>query len=364
MMYWSLLPIWLLDVTGCLIMIVLSCVCLGVAQRIFHRDPENGLSAYLVWFCVAIFAFSLSRSLGHIIKHILFFSGHSELWKSLSPVSGSINTMTFVVIGAITLFFNRMEIIIRKMSQDKEKIEKTGCELLTLNRDMEKIVSERTRAEMALRIAHEVRNPVTIIGGLIRRLQRKPAREKKEQDKLENILRQTQKLEALLSRFEDLLVEKSEHFTRVDLSLLLNEAIELVSPEAEEKKIEILYTPMPVQQAVQIDARLIKVAIVHLLRNAIEASGEGTMVRISTSMHNSWFALKIQDNGNGIPPDLLPQIFEPFHTSGEIKSGLGLPYIRQIIREHKGTVDIDSEVGSGTTVTVRIPVLLGELVRK
>jgi len=130
-MYWSLLPIWLLDVSGSLIMIIMSSLCLGLAREIYHRDPEDAMNAYLLWFCIAIFAFSLSRSLGHIIKHILYFAGLQYWWQRLSPFSGSINTMTFVVIGAITLFFNRMEIIIHRMARDKKKIQKTSSELLT-----------------------------------------------------------------------------------------------------------------------------------------------------------------------------------------------------------------------------------------
>ncbi|MGQ9499640.1 MAG: hypothetical protein ACUVQ6_04670 [Dissulfurimicrobium sp.] len=68
------------------------------------------------------------------------------------------------------MFFDKIQIIIEKMSQDRTKIEKTSKELLRLNLEMERIVSERTRAEMALRIAHEARNPVMIIGGLIQKI--------------------------------------------------------------------------------------------------------------------------------------------------------------------------------------------------
>ncbi|MDW7772373.1 MAG: HAMP domain-containing sensor histidine kinase [Desulfobulbaceae bacterium] len=361
MMYWSLSPLWFIDVVGSLSMITVSFLCLRLAGKVFYRDVENAMSAYLFWFCMAIFAFSVSRSLGHIIKHIMFFSGHGDLWKDLAPLSGSINTMTFLVIGAITLFFNRMQIIIHKMTLDREKIEKTGCALLNLNRDMENIVSERTRAEMALRIAHEIRNPVTIIGGLVRRLQKKGSQDAKEQDKMGNILEQTQKLEALLSRFEDLLLARKEHFIREDVVRLVNDAKDLIMSEAEEKKVKILYIPAIGEQIVETDASLIKVVIVHLLRNAIDACGAGDSVMIMTRMHSCWFELVIEDSGKGIPPEVLPYIFEPMYTSGEIKTGLGLPYIKQIIKEHKGTISIESEEGKGTRVTVRIPVLLGEL---
>ena len=90
-MYWPLFPVWLIDIFGSLIMIALSVLCLGVAREIIHRDPDNALSTYLFWFCVAIFAFSVSRSLGHIIKHVLYFAGLGPWWQHLAPISGSIN---------------------------------------------------------------------------------------------------------------------------------------------------------------------------------------------------------------------------------------------------------------------------------
>jgi signal transduction histidine kinase len=270
--------------------------------------------------------------------------------------------MTFVVIGAITLFFSRIDTIIQRMAKDKERIEKTSSELLRLNKDMEDIVSERTWAEMALRIAHEVRNPVTIIGGLIRRLQKKVSRDKKEQEKLENVLVQTEKLESLISRFEGLVSEKKKHFVQENLCELIQEAREIVLSDAEEKGVEIVYTPETRELSIQTDARLIKVVIVHLLRNAIEACNAGASVEVKVSMHDSWLELIIQDTGKGIPPDVLPHIFEPFYTDGEIKTGLGLPYIQQIIKQHRGTLRIESKEGEGTQVTIRVPALLGELV--
>ncbi|MCF6239674.1 MAG: HAMP domain-containing histidine kinase [Candidatus Marinimicrobia bacterium] len=361
-MYWSLFPIWLLDVSGSLIMIVMSFLCLGLAREIFHRDPEDALSAYLLWFCFAIFAFSLSRSLGHIIKHVLYFADLEYWWQSLSPFSGSINSITFVVIGAITLFFNRMEIIIHRVARDKEKIEKTSSELLKLNRDMEDIVSERTWAEMALRIAHEVRNPVTIIGGLVRRLQKKVPKDIKEQVKLENVLVQIEKLESLILHFEGLVSEKKKHFTTENLCELIQEAREIVLSDAAEKGVAIIYTPEARELSMQTDARLIKVVIVHLLRNAIAACNAGASVDVKVCMHDSWLELTIRDTGKGIPPDVLPYIFEPFYTNGEIKTGLGLPYIQQIIKQHRGILRIESKVGAGTQVTIRVPALLGELI--
>ena len=178
---------------------------------------------------------------------------------------------------------------------------------------------------------------------------------------MESVLVQTQKLELLLSSFEKLVSVKTEHFLKEDVAKLVSEATELVKTEAEERNVEILYAPAIKELSIPHDARLIKVVIVHLLRNAINAYESGGTVQISTSTHHNWFELIIQDSGQGILPEKLQHIFEPFISKGEIKTGLGLPYIKQIINEHTGTIDIESQQGQGTRVTVRIPILLGEL---
>ena len=76
---------------------------------------------------------------------------------------------------------------------------------------------------------------------------------------------------------------------------------------------------------------------------------------------DSCFELIIQDTGRGIPQDVLSHIFEPFYVSGEIKTGLGLPYIRQIIEEHRGEIRISSGHPEGTTVEILLPTHIAEL---
>jgi len=88
---------------------------------------------------------------------------------------------------------------------------------------------------------------------------------------------------------------------------------------------------------------------------AIEYKGE---IRITTRADNGHVEIRISDTGKGIPPDVLPKIFDPFFTTKEVGkgTGLGLNMAYNIIQRHKGTIDVESEVGKGTTFTIRIPV--------
>jgi len=358
-MLWSFQPVWLVDVSGSIIMIVLSTLSLLIARSIAREHPNHALSTYLLWFCIAIFAFSISRSLGHIVKHILYFTNQQSLWGTIAPFSGSINTATFIVIGSVTLFFNRMNSIINEMTENKEKIEEMGYDLLGLNREMEKIVSERTIAEMALKIAHEVRNPVIVIGGLIRRIQKELSLKEKENEKFDSILEETRKMESMVSHFEELSNRVQKRYTKEDVDRIVEEAIRIVEIDAEEKQVHIQLKKQPGDYSIHVDESLLKVAVVYVLRNAIEACIQGKNVLATLRPKGGWIELEIVDSGKGIPQSHLDHIFEPF-VDGEVKTGLTLPYVKQIVEQHHGLIEINSIPEKGTSVRIRIPALFGE----
>ena len=81
---------------------------------------------------------------------------------------------------------------------------------------------------------------------------------------------------------------------------------------------------------------------------------------MSTGADTAHTTLVIEDSGRGMPPEVLNRIFEPYFTTKVGGTGLGMVFVRQIIDEHRGTIDLASEVGRGTTVTIRLPVRFGE----
>ncbi|MBM4040054.1 MAG: sensor histidine kinase, partial [Planctomycetes bacterium] len=96
------------------------------------------------------------------------------------------------------------------------------------------------------------------------------------------------------------------------------------------------------------------------LKNAVEAMGPGGRLRVKTRQENGAVEIHVSDTGPGIPPAELDRVFEPFYTTKESGSGLGLPLSHQIIEKHRGTLTCQSLVGVGTTFTVRLPARAGE----
>jgi len=357
----SMLPVRLLDIGGALALIILAGLCLNHAYALARTDRESPLAIFLLWFCGAIFALSLSRSSGHILEHLLTLSGKKDLWLFLAPLNGSINSLTLIVIAAVTLFFNRIETIMERMVRDREKIEKNSQDLFRLNKEIEAVITERTKAALALRIAHEVRNPVTIIGGMVRRLLNAYPTEEEGRLKLIHILDQARRLENLVSKFESVRPEAKEIFAPLDLNPIVAEAVELLREEARAREISLVpdlsHTPLFFHG----NSSLIKIALAHLLRNAVNACGKNNRVLIATEMTSAGCQIRISDDGPGISQEMLEVIFDPYLHLNRQSTGLGLPYVRQIINEHMGTVTITSEQGKGATILIVLPTHLGEL---
>ncbi|MBW2410220.1 MAG: PAS domain S-box protein [Deltaproteobacteria bacterium] len=138
------LPIWIIDMVGSVLMIIFSFLCLNVVRSLRNRDPENVIWTYLFWVCLGLTGFAVSRSAGHILKQILVLSGHESIWSSIRPFSGAINSLMFVFVASVTLFFERTWRIYRQITKDKQTLQNVRDELVFLNKNLEHVVAERT----------------------------------------------------------------------------------------------------------------------------------------------------------------------------------------------------------------------------
>ncbi len=114
------------------------------------------------------------------------------------------------------------------------------------------------------------------------------------------------------------------------------------------------------------DAARLKQALWNLLNNALEASAGTGRIRITLTADydNQMAVLKVQDFGCGVPPEMTDRIFEPFTTTKDRGTGLGLSMVLSVVREHNGTIEMESPPGSGTTFTVRLPLADAETTKE
>ncbi len=146
----SMLPVYLVDLLGAICMIFLSTLAFNYALRLTRLEPKNVLWSYLFWLCMTLVAFSLSRSIGHVLHFV--WSGQPHLLVDLTAFSGGFNSLAFVAAGMLTLYYNTMHAVIEKVALDAEELNSLNENLLAaqeslhiFNHTLEVRVAERTK---------------------------------------------------------------------------------------------------------------------------------------------------------------------------------------------------------------------------
>jgi two-component system, sporulation sensor kinase C len=208
-------------------------------------------------------------------------------------------------------------------------------------------------AQMSAAIAHEVRNPLTSISGFVQLL-----KENKHlsDEYIEVIYSEIDRINLVLS--EMLLLAKPEvvSFKRIDLTQTLGNVFALISSEANMKSIQLTLQPSPHPIWIYGEENRLKQVFINIIKNAIEAMETGGRIKVYLDEQKDFVSIFVKDNGPGIPKEILGMIGQPFYTSKEKGTGLGLTICFKIIENHKGKIHISSEAGQGTTFEVILPV--------
>ncbi len=233
-------------------------------------------------------------------------------------------------------------------------------------REQRLIRSERLAAvgKIAAQITHEVRNPLSSIGlnaemleEEVANLQGPPARIQESIQLARAIVKEVDRLTDITEdylRFARLPRPKLE---REDLRQIVASLLSFLRGELESRGIAVEQVAPADLPAVAADEHQLRQALLNLLRNAGEAmAGGGHLTLTMAALGEQLIELRITDSGQGIAPEHLAKIFDPFFSTKEHGTGLGLALTQQIVVEHGGTIEVKSELGHGTTFTVRLPV--------
>lgn len=240
-----------------------------------------------------------------------------------------------------------------------ENHRKEHAELLEIQEKLVNAEKLMTLGDMAAILAHEVKNPVISIGAYANRVRKllddDPSSCVEYMDHIAGEVRRVEKIMNGVIRFlRDNVVELDVG----DANVILEEAMAVFAREAREQGVHVvkdLYEdPLPVL----VDREQLKIAFDNLISNAIQSMartpGRHTLKLFTTRTENT-VVVKISDTGGGIDPDVLGYIFNPFFTTKERGTGLGLPITNSIVMRHKGMIDVDNAVGTGVTFTIRLP---------
>ncbi|MBI5888293.1 MAG: hypothetical protein HZB82_06235 [Deltaproteobacteria bacterium] len=209
--------------------------------------------------------------------------------------------------------------------------------------------------DMAASIAHEIKNPLVSLGGFALRLRSKLGADSPHMPYVEMMLAEVAKIEKTMNGALRHLKDSLLELTRSDLNWILEEAAAVFEDDFKGCGIEVIKEfhngPMPVD----VDMEQLKIAFDNLIANAIQSMKHGGTLRLKTMTRGVWAVAEIADSGGGIDPRHLGQIFNPFFTTKDDGTGLGLPITNSIIMRHHGIIDVINDVGVGATFAVKLP---------
>jgi signal transduction histidine kinase len=307
----------------------------GLIQGVTEReDPARNIWGVAVVAPVV----EVSGSVGEVMHQVLFLVGLFFLVVLFA--GGGFTVIAFIWNKSLNL---EVDLKTRELKESQDRL----------------LRSERFAAvgQAAAYVSHEIKNPLMVIGGFIRQLQRRFGDDQAAQEKFGIVIDEVKRLESFLGELRDFTRPAAPVMQKVDLNQVIHEGLNLMQEAAKERGITIVDSLQQDLPPVEADRNQMKQVLVNLIKNAMEAiEGEGKISLASGQSDGQiWFS--VQDTGKGIDSETMAMIFDPFFTTKEKGTGLGLAVINKIVIDHQGTIEVESSPGKGSTFAVRLPKL-------
>jgi len=354
-------------VTGCVNYLYFYGICVPPLQ------PFACYGVPIAWLTIAytVFAYGLfdihvviRKSLIYSILITVLTIGYFGIiylaeWTFQTTIGYQSIGISMVAFATMAVVFQPLRARIQRMVErlffgaSREELVKRLEQLEEQVRQAEKL---RAIAILAAGMAHEIKNPLTSIKTFTEYFPEK-VNDAVFRKKFHRILTmEVQKIELIVRRLLDFSKPAKLQLQPLRLSEVLHDTLELLSHECLRRGITIerSYTS---EEVIAGDAQQLRQAFLNLLLNSLEAMDRGGMLTVSLIEDEGWLRVTIEDTGKGISKSDLQRIWEPLFTTKANGTGLGLSIVRDIVKDHGGTIVFDSHLGLGTRCTLKFPLV-------
>jgi signal transduction histidine kinase len=338
---------WQLKAISPVALVLLAGLMLFVLATVSFRDPERHAVLVVAGAGAIAICAMLIFVLAWFVQRPMV-----ELQEKIAQVGeGDLNvSVTFSKrndeIGDLGRNFNHMVEQLRESREEIERLHRT---------QMSRAEHLATLGELAAGLAHEIRNPLAGIAGVVEIIGRDLPSTSPARAVVKDVRLEIAQINHILT---DLLQTARPHppeIQRSDLNTTVEHAVMLARQQSLSKPIEIVMTKNAALPETEHDSDQIHQVLLNLLLNSIQAIEGKGRITVEIEPRDQSAAIIVSDTGRGILPEHLPNIFRPFYTTKGNGTGLGLSLARRIVEEHHGTINVTSAVGKGSKFVVLLP---------
>lgn len=249
-------------------------------------------------------------------------------------------------IGDLGRNFNAM---VQELAESREEIQR-------LHRtQMSRAEHLATLGEMAAGLAHEIRNPLAGISGVIEIVGRDLPKESPAREVLSEVKTEVQQITRTVNDLLETARPKPPEMKVANLNATVEHAVLFARQQVGDKNVNVEVVEAQNLPPVEHDSAQLQQVVLNLVLNAIQAIGAAGTVTVEVVRHDAFAGITVSDTGKGIPADHMPHIFRPFFTTKSDGTGLGLSLSRRIVEEHNGRIEVTSRLDVGSQFTVLLP---------
>jgi hypothetical protein len=249
-------------------------------------------------------------------------------------------------IGDLGRHFNEMVQQLRESREEIERLHRT---------QVSRAEHLATLGEMAAGLAHEIRNPLAGIAGVMEIVGRDLPANSPAVEVLGEVRHEVLHINRIVSELLEIARPKPPVYQLGNLVAVAEHATLFARDQAAARKVTMEVVKEEPLPALEFDSGQIHQVLLNLLLNAVQACSEGGSVRVEFASDEKTVTVSVSDTGKGIPPAVLPNIFRPFFTTKGDGTGLGLSLARRIVEDHGGRLEATSELGKGSRFTLSLP---------